>query len=84
VSAILAVRIGMKKSIRCPVCKKSGDWFATAYGPFCSRGCKLIDLGKWLNEEHLISDPLRAEHLESFADLPPGRHLDEPEKDDNS
>ena len=38
--------------------------------------CKLIDLGKWFSEEHAISDPLRPEHLEKFADLPPGEQLD--------
>ncbi len=26
--------------------------------PFCSRRCKLIDLGKWLNEEYRIEAPL--------------------------
>jgi endogenous inhibitor of DNA gyrase (YacG/DUF329 family) len=41
----------------------------------------LIDLGKWFNEEHAISEPLRAEHLEKYAELPPGKHLDEPEAD---
>jgi endogenous inhibitor of DNA gyrase (YacG/DUF329 family) len=46
-------------SIKCPTCKREGDWFAGAYGPFCSRRCKLVDLGKWFGEEHLISQPLR-------------------------
>jgi endogenous inhibitor of DNA gyrase (YacG/DUF329 family) len=26
--------------------------------PFCCRRCKLIDLGKWFNEDYVISDPL--------------------------
>jgi hypothetical protein len=26
--------------------------------PFCSRRCKLIDLGKWLEEEHRIEESL--------------------------
>lgn len=25
--------------------------------PFCSRRCKLIDLGQWLDEKHRISEP---------------------------
>jgi endogenous inhibitor of DNA gyrase (YacG/DUF329 family) len=41
----------------------------------------LIDLGKWLGGEHAISEPLRPEHFEKYADLPPGAHLDEPETD---
>jgi len=48
--------------IRCPVCKKSGDWIAGKYGPFCSHRCKLIDLGKWLGEEYTISGPLPPQH----------------------
>jgi len=66
-------------AIKCPVCKQTGDWFAGSYGPFCSQRCRLIDLGKWSNEEQKISEPLRPEHLEKYASLPPGRQLDEPE-----
>jgi hypothetical protein len=45
--------------IKCPTCKREGDWLAGAYGPFCSRRCKLVDLGKWFEEENVISSPLR-------------------------
>jgi uncharacterized protein len=45
----------------CPTCKKKGNWFAGKYGPFCSHRCKLIDLGKWLDAEHAISEPLRTD-----------------------
>jgi endogenous inhibitor of DNA gyrase (YacG/DUF329 family) len=55
--------------VRCPTCKKVGDWFSGKYGPFCSRRCKLMDLGKWFNEENLISEPLRPELLEEPTDL---------------
>lgn len=67
--------------VKCPTCKKTGAWFAGSYGPFCSRRCKLIDLGKWLGEEHVIADPLRPEPLEKYAELPPGDYLDRPEPD---
>ena len=66
-------------NISCPTCKKTGDWLAGPYGLFCSHRCKLIDLGKWLGGEHVISEPLRPEHLEKYADLPAGEHLDQPE-----
>ena len=69
-------------NVKCPTCRKQGDWFAGAYGPFCSRRCKLVDLGKWFTEENLISEPLRPADLEKFADLPPGEHLDQPETPD--
>ena len=69
------------RKIKCLSCKQEGDWFDGKYGPFCSHRCKLVDLGKWLTEEARISEPLRPEHLEPFADLPPGQHLDKPEPD---
>jgi endogenous inhibitor of DNA gyrase (YacG/DUF329 family) len=28
------------------------------YRPFCSERCRLIDLGKWFNEDYRISTPL--------------------------
>ena len=60
----------MKKQIKCPACGARGDWFAGPYGPFCSKRCKLVDLGKWFGEEHVISQPLRPEHFEEI-DSPP-------------
>ncbi|HMP82423.1 MAG TPA: DNA gyrase inhibitor YacG [Verrucomicrobiota bacterium] len=66
---------------KCPTCKKAGDWLDGEHAPFCSHRCKLIDLGKWLGGEHAISEPLRPEHLEKYANLPAGDHLDRPEKD---
>lgn len=66
--------------IKCPTCGRSGDWFAGQYGPFCTHRCKMVDLSKWLGEEHLITGPLKLEHLEQFENLPPGDHLDQPEK----
>jgi uncharacterized protein len=50
-------------NVICPTCKKKGDWLAGKYGPFCSQRCKMIDLGKWFGGEHMISEPLKAEHL---------------------
>jgi endogenous inhibitor of DNA gyrase (YacG/DUF329 family) len=47
------------QSIKCPTCKKTGDWFAAPFGPFCSKRCKLVDLGQWFSEENKISEPLR-------------------------
>ena len=67
------------KNIKCPSCKKPGDWFATPFGPFCSKRCKLVDLGKWFSEEHVVSEPLRPEYFKGFDELPPGEHLDRPE-----
>lgn len=67
--------------VRCPNCRKAGDWLAGKWGPFCSERCKLIDLGRWLKEEHRIAEPLRPEHFAGYADLPEGANLDQPEKE---
>lgn len=56
--------------VRCPTCRKDGPWFDSAYGPFCSKRCKMVDLGKWFGEEHAISEPLRLEHLEGNEPVP--------------
>ncbi len=50
------------------------------FGPFCSKRCRLVDLGKWFNGEMAISEPLRGDHFEGYADLPPGSYLDIPEE----
>jgi endogenous inhibitor of DNA gyrase (YacG/DUF329 family) len=63
--------------VRCPQCHKLGHWFSGSNGPFCSNRCRLIDLGKWFNEEHAISRELRAGDFEGFDELPPGPDLDQ-------
>jgi len=72
------------RKVKCPTCKKEGDWFSGKFGPFCSKRCRLVDLGKWFEEENKISEPLRPEHFQPFEKLPPGEHLDstDPESED--
>ncbi|MGH8287750.1 MAG: DNA gyrase inhibitor YacG [Steroidobacteraceae bacterium] len=40
--------------IKCPTCQREIDWSQSAYRPFCSERCRLIDLGAWLTERHAI------------------------------
>ena len=44
----------------CPRCRVPTRWDPKApYRPFCSERCKLIDLGAWANEDHVIpGDPV--------------------------
>lgn len=65
--------------VPCPTCRKEGDWFGAEFGPFCSKRCRLVDLGKWLSEEHAISEPLRPEHFSGYEELEGGPELDVPE-----
>ncbi len=39
---------------RCPTCNKEIQWQDNPYRPFCSERCKLVDLGKWVNEEFRV------------------------------
>jgi len=39
----------------CPTCGREIEWSERfPFRPFCSERCRLIDLGAWLNEEHVI------------------------------
>ena len=47
-----------KETRRCPTCEKSFDSGASGDRPpafpFCSERCRLIDLGRWLDEDYKI------------------------------
>lgn len=45
--------ISMK--ITCPICKTVTTWEENPHRPFCSERCRLIDLGKWAQEEYRIA-----------------------------
>jgi len=40
--------------LKCPNCGKWVEYGDNPYGPFCSERCRLIDLGKWIEEEYRI------------------------------
>ena len=40
-------------ALRCPTCKKNVE-LASPDMPFCSERCRLIDLGRWSDEEFRI------------------------------
>ncbi|MCS7022763.1 MAG: DNA gyrase inhibitor YacG [Gemmataceae bacterium] len=49
---------GPMKPMRCPICDAAmpGNWQDYPDYPFCSKRCRIIDLGRWLNEEYRIVD----------------------------
>ena len=59
--------------VKCPTCRREIDWSSSAYRPFCSERCRLIDLGAWLTEKHAIP-----------GDAPPMDRDGEPEDSDPS
>lgn len=41
--------------VACPHCGKPVPWSPESkWRPFCSKRCRLIDLGQWFGEEHAI------------------------------
>jgi len=48
--------------VKCPNCGKRAEYEGNVYRPFCSERCRLVDLGKWFNEEYRI--PVKEENPE--------------------
>jgi endogenous inhibitor of DNA gyrase (YacG/DUF329 family) len=43
----------------CPICDAAmpGDWTEYPDYPFCSKRCRMVDLGRWLGEGYRVTDP---------------------------
>ncbi len=39
-------------TVRCPICAKAFDPDESPAMPFCSERCRLIDMGRWLDEKY--------------------------------
>jgi endogenous inhibitor of DNA gyrase (YacG/DUF329 family) len=50
--------------VACPICKKKFNYYESASRPFCSDRCKMVDLGKWLNEEYNVPVVSHSEEME--------------------
>jgi endogenous inhibitor of DNA gyrase (YacG/DUF329 family) len=46
----------MSKMVICPQCRRETTWEGNSYRPFCSKRCKLIDLGSWIDEGYAIPE----------------------------
>lgn len=42
--------------VRCPICDAPmpGNWADYPEYPFCTKRCKLVDLGRWLGEGYKV------------------------------
>jgi endogenous inhibitor of DNA gyrase (YacG/DUF329 family) len=60
--------------VTCPTCKRLVEWNANSpWRPFCSERCKLIDLGAWASEQHVIAGDAQNADQDAEGDglLPP-------------
>ncbi|MCC6581675.1 MAG: DNA gyrase inhibitor YacG [Phycisphaeraceae bacterium] len=48
---------------RCPICRQPVQPDADTF-PFCGSRCRLIDLGRWLDGNYLISRPIEQSDLD--------------------
>jgi len=59
----------MSGQARCPICRRVFDPETSPAMPFCSERCRLVDLGRWLQERYgLPEEP--AEESESTPEGP--------------
>lgn len=67
----------MRETMKCPTCGKETNWHDEPKGTFCSERCKLIDFGRWADEEYRV--PLENNQAIENIDLPdaPARSSDD-------
>lgn len=52
--------------VTCPACGTRVKWTSgNEFRPFCSERCKLIDLGAWADEQHVIPGDTTANDVSS-------------------
>jgi endogenous inhibitor of DNA gyrase (YacG/DUF329 family) len=61
----------MKKlEVTCPNCRKRFDYYSSAWRPFCSEKCRLIDLGQWLTESYSVpAQKLSEDEIQNLEQL---------------
>lgn len=62
------------KRYRCSICGRTSTYIGPLPGlfPFCSSRCKMVDLGRWFNEQYHIDRELTPEELGDVG--PAGPH----------
>lgn len=53
---------------KCPVCDAPVNLETGASVPFCSDRCRLIDLGRWLDESYAVPEPKKQDEADDEAD----------------
>ncbi|MGC4029901.1 MAG: DNA gyrase inhibitor YacG [Steroidobacteraceae bacterium] len=64
-------------TVACPTCQREVPWTQeSSWRPFCSKRCRMVDLGAWLSEERAIPGEAAPEAGAADPSLPgppPGR-----------
>lgn len=67
------------QQLKCPTCGRATPVSQAKHLPFCSDRCRLIDLGRWLDEEHAVpaaaedEDDSTPQSVPSVEERPPVR-----------
>lgn len=65
----------MKKSIKCPECGKSTEYSPeNEYRPFCSKRCRLIDLGEWIDGTYKVKTEENSQYPQSLEEESSTKH----------
>ncbi len=57
-------------TVNCPSCHIEVIWSnESPMRPFCSERCKMVDLGAWSSEEHVIEGEPSIEAMEAIIDM---------------
>jgi len=51
----------------CPICRERTT-HEQEYYPFCSKRCRQIDLGRWVDEKYKVTRPIEQHDLEEGVD----------------
>jgi hypothetical protein len=63
------------KTVACPTCQRPVLWSPDSpFRPFCSERCRMIDLGAWASERHVIPGEELPVAREDGDDEPAPRH----------
>jgi len=63
--------------MKCPNCNKPVEWQDNPHRPFCSEHCKLVDLGRWVNDEYSVPGESVTPHEQSETPNAPSSSRDE-------
>ena len=63
--------------VTCPICssKMPADWSEYPEYPFCSKRCRLVDLGRWLGEDYRVAGKAQDENRSTSGE--PGSDIND-------